>query len=122
MEVLERIIDLSSEERQAHIEAELKLRFGEIFRMSPDAIDSHASIIELGVDSLIATEIVVALKSQLGVDVPLIELLAGPSIQALATQVLAQLEVLIEDAADAEPAPAVAQAEAAAELADAAAR
>jgi len=122
-EVLEQIIDLDAEARIAHIEGELKLRFGEIFRMSPDAIDSRASIIELGVDSLIATEISVALKGQLGVDVPLIELLAGPSIETLAAKVLAQLEALIEDAGSEAPAPApAAAATAPAELAEAAAR
>ncbi len=120
LQVLEQIIDLGTDERKAHIEGELKLRFGEIFRMSPDAIDSRASIIELGVDSLIATEISVALKAQLGVDVPLIELLAGPSIETLATKVLAQLEALIDDAASAAPAePAAPSAAPAAEAAQA---
>lgn len=98
LEVLETIIDFDTDGRTAYVQRELRAKFGEIFRMSPEAIDAQTSIIKLGVDSLIATEISVALRSLLGVDIPPVELLSGPSIQLLSARVTAQLEAMIEDA------------------------
>ena len=97
MEILENIINKDSEERRAYIQQELAIRFGAIFKMSPESISPHASIIDLGVDSLMSVEISMALKTQLGVDIPTIELISGPSISTLATKILTQIEALIEE-------------------------
>lgn len=97
MEFLMRILDVGSEERKAYIQRELAIRFGEIFKMSPDAINVHASIIDLGVDSLISAEISAALKSQLGVEISMIELLSGPSIVVIGAKILTQIEAVIAE-------------------------
>ncbi|MET0357569.1 MAG: SDR family NAD(P)-dependent oxidoreductase [Cellvibrio sp.] len=97
MEVLENIINKDSEGRKAYIQQELAVRFGAIFKMAPESISPHASIIDLGVDSLMSVEISMALKTQLGVDIPTIELISGPSIAILATKILTQLEALIDE-------------------------
>lgn|GEM_PF-2324409 len=97
MEVLENIIDKDSEERTQYVQHELAVRFGAIFKMPAEAINPNTSIIDLGVDSLMAVEISMALKTQLGVDIPTIELISGPSIAMLATKILVQIEELIEE-------------------------
>ncbi|MFP5390881.1 MAG: SDR family NAD(P)-dependent oxidoreductase [Gammaproteobacteria bacterium] len=107
IEILEQIIDIGPEERKAYMQGELAARFAQVFKMSPEAINVHASIIDLGVDSLVAAEISMTLRSQLGVEIPLIDLLSGPSIETLAARILAQIVALIdevteEDLADAE--------------------
>ena len=99
MEFLIRILDVGTEERKAYIQRELANRFGEIFKMSPDAINVNSSIIDFGVDSLISAEISTALKSQLGVEISMIELLSGPSIVVLSAKILTQIEALIEEVA-----------------------
>jgi len=99
MEFLIRILDVGPEERKSYIQRELAIRFGEIFKMSPDAINVHASIIDFGVDSLISAEISSALKSQLGVEISMIELLSGPSIVVLSSKILVQIEAIIEEVA-----------------------
>ena len=98
LEILNAIVDSGPEERRTYVQRELAVRFGEIFKMSPDEINVHASIIDLGVDSLIAAEITMALRTQLGVEIPLIEMLSGPSIVNLAEKILTQIEALIDEA------------------------
>lgn len=92
------VIDASPEERRQHVQGQLTARFGQIFKMEPSQINVHASIIDLGVDSLIAAEITMALRAELGVEIALIDMLSGPSIASLAERILAQIEALIEEA------------------------
>lgn len=99
------VIDAGPEQRRQYVQAQLSARFGQIFKMDPGQINVHASIIELGVDSLIAAEITMALRAELGVEIALIDMLSGPSIVSLSERILAQIEALIEEAAAHESAP-----------------
>jgi acyl transferase domain-containing protein/acyl carrier protein len=100
IQILEDILELNQDQKMDYIVNKLQVKFGEIFHMTSDSVNTSASIVELGVDSLIATEIVVSLKSEFGVDISLMEMLSGPSIYQLAENILSQLHQMIESAYD----------------------
>lgn len=59
-----------------------------VFGGGPDEVDVGASLLDLGLDSLMAVELKGALEKDLAVSVPLGDLLGGPTVTELATLVL----------------------------------
>jgi len=69
----------------------LRQEVSEILRVAPDRIDASRSIYEMGLDSLMGVELVVALESRFGVRLPVMTINESPTIDKLAARILAQL-------------------------------
>ena len=70
----------------------LKSEVGEILRVSPEKIDSVQSMYDMGLDSLMGVELVVALESLFGIRLPVMALSQSPTIMKLAEQIIQQLK------------------------------
>ena len=71
---------------------ELTTVFARILDAVPEKLDVSVSIDNMGLDSLMLTELQVWIVRLLDINLPLIKLLKGPSIASLSTDLLAQLE------------------------------
>jgi acyl carrier protein len=69
----------------------LKSEIGEILRTAPDKIDSLRPIQEMGFDSLMGVELVVAVENRFGVRLPVLALNDGPTANKLAALIIKQL-------------------------------
>jgi len=63
----------------------LKVEIGEILRFTADKIDANRSLPEMGLDSLMAVELAVAVESRFGVRLPVMALSESPNIAKLAS-------------------------------------
>ena len=85
------LTELSEEELQAVVADMLRQELGEILRIPPDKIAADRPIQELGMDSLMGVELVVALEDRFGVKLPVLALSESPTIVRLADRLIAQL-------------------------------
>lgn len=69
----------------------LKHQVGEILRVPVDKIDPTRSIYDMGLDSLMGVELVVAMESVFGTRLPVMALSESPTIAKLAERLIAQL-------------------------------
>jgi NADPH:quinone reductase-like Zn-dependent oxidoreductase/acyl carrier protein len=69
----------------------LRQELGEILRVSPDKIDPSKSVYDMGLDSLMGVELVIALESRFGIRLPVMALSESPTITKLADRIIAQL-------------------------------
>jgi acyl carrier protein len=69
----------------------LKQQVGEILRVPTDKIDPTRSIYDMGLDSLMGVELVVAMESVFGTRLPVMALSESPTIAKLAERLIAQL-------------------------------
>ena len=74
----------------------LQFEVGEILRVSPDKIDPARSLYDMGLDSLMGLELVMALEARFGIRLPVMALSESQSIAKLAERILA----LMRGAAD----------------------
>jgi amino acid adenylation domain-containing protein len=88
--------------RQPLLEAHLRQRVARVLGTSPDRVEVERPLPELGLDSLLAVELLTAVRLDLGVQLPVVKLLQGTSTRGLAGLVLAQLAL---DGADAAASP-----------------
>ena len=84
--------ELSDADLLATLTEMLKREVGEILRVSPDKIDPARSIYDMGLDSLMGVELVVALESRFGTRLPVMALSQSPTILKLAEQIIQQLK------------------------------
>jgi phthiocerol/phenolphthiocerol synthesis type-I polyketide synthase C len=103
---LERMLrELPPEELQTAITDMLRTEVGEILRIAPDKIDPGRPMQEMGFDSLMGVELVVAVENRFGVRLPVLALSNSPTVAKLATWVIKQLRgeesAAIVDEADA---------------------
>jgi phthiocerol/phenolphthiocerol synthesis type-I polyketide synthase C len=73
-----------SEERQRLLETYLRDQVAIKLGLAPSRLDIEQPLSQLGVDSLVATELRTQMDRDLGIVVPVVELLDGPSIAKLA--------------------------------------
>lgn len=59
--------------------------------MPASKLDRHQPLNSQGLDSLVAVELKNTLKNDLGIDLPMIRFIQGPSIAQLSAQVLTQI-------------------------------
>jgi acyl transferase domain-containing protein/NADPH:quinone reductase-like Zn-dependent oxidoreductase/acyl carrier protein len=64
---------------------------GEILQIAPDKIDPTLSMYDMGLDSLMGVELVVALESRFGTRLPVMALSQSPTIVKLAEKIIQQL-------------------------------
>jgi phthiocerol/phenolphthiocerol synthesis type-I polyketide synthase C len=69
----------------------LKIEIGEILRMAPDKIDATLSMQQMGLDSLMGVELVVAIENRFGTRLPVMALSDSPTVAKLAAWIIKQL-------------------------------
>ena len=69
----------------------IKVEVAEILRASVDKLDTHQSMFEMGLDSLMGVELAIALEGRFGVRLPVMALSESPTIAKLAARMIAQL-------------------------------
>ncbi len=80
-----------SDERQLLLETYFHEQVARVLRMPASKLDRHQPLNSQGLDSLVAVELKNKLKNDLGVDLPMIRFIQGPSIAQLSAQVLTQI-------------------------------
>jgi phthiocerol/phenolphthiocerol synthesis type-I polyketide synthase C len=89
---LRRLLNELPEEELLHTVVEmLKVEIGDILRMAPDKIDATLSVQQMGLDSLMAVELVVAVESRFGTPLPVMALSDSPTLTKLAVWIIGQL-------------------------------
>lgn len=75
----------------ALIARHLKAEMGAILRLAPEDIDAQRSLADLGMDSLMAMELRLAVRRKLGIELPITAIADGLSIDAVGRKVLARI-------------------------------
>ena len=83
--------ELPEEELLNTVVEMLKVEIGDILRMAPDKIDATLSVQQMGLDSLMAVELVVAVESRFGTPLPVMALSDSPTLAKLAVWIIGQL-------------------------------
>ena len=78
-------------EAQAYLLSVLKQVVGGILRANPDKLAEQVPLQNLGLDSLMGVELVVAIENQLGVRLPVLTISEQPTLQSLAQKLLGLL-------------------------------
>ena len=86
------LAELSDDELHAALTQMIKNEVGEILRVSPEKIDPNRSIYDMGLDSLMGVELVVALESRFGIQLPVMALSQSPTIAKLSERIGLQLK------------------------------
>src|SRR5690606_20915089 len=66
----------------------LKTEVGEILRVPADKIDADVSVYDMGLDSLMGVELVVALENRFGIRLPVMALNESPTLSKLASRLV----------------------------------
>ncbi|MCJ9713426.1 acyl carrier protein, partial [Bordetella hinzii] len=66
----------------------LKTEIGEILRVPADKIDAERSIYDMGLDSLMGVELIVALENRFGIRLPVMALSESPTVNKLAGRLI----------------------------------
>ncbi|MET3119274.1 phthiocerol/phenolphthiocerol synthesis type-I polyketide synthase C [Undibacterium sp. GrIS 1.8] len=91
-DIQELLTQLSDEELQVVVIGMIKHEVGEILRVDPEKIDATLSIYDMGLDSLMGVELVLALESRFGVRLSVMTLNATPTIVKLAEKLIQLLK------------------------------
>jgi amino acid adenylation domain-containing protein len=75
-------------ERAALVEGYLRRRVARVLRLAEARVDPEKPLHRLGLDSLMAVELKNGIEADLGVTVPMVRFLQGPSVSQLAVQLL----------------------------------
>ncbi|MCD2512437.1 type I polyketide synthase [Comamonas endophytica] len=86
------LAELSDAELQVTLTDMIKSEVGEILRVSPEKIDPNRSIYDMGLDSLMGVELVVALEGRFGIQLSVMALSQSPTIAKLAERIGLQLK------------------------------
>ncbi|HWW22092.1 MAG TPA: SDR family NAD(P)-dependent oxidoreductase [Steroidobacteraceae bacterium] len=83
--------ELPAEQLQDAVTDLLRAEVGEILRIAPDKIDALRPMQEMGFDSLMGVELVVAVENRFGVRLPVLVLSDSPTVSKLAAWIIKQL-------------------------------
>ncbi len=84
--------EMSAEELLALVGEVLRREVGEILRIPPDRLEARQPLRELGMDSLMGMELLTAVEEQFGVNLQVMALSEGPSIEALVERIARDLK------------------------------
>ncbi|HEX2150379.1 MAG TPA: SDR family NAD(P)-dependent oxidoreductase, partial [Stellaceae bacterium] len=84
--LVERLAGLSHDEAVVLLKTAIAEEAANILRLPPAAVDPLRPLSEMGMDSLMAVELRLALESRLRVDLPLMSLAEGTSVASIATR------------------------------------
>src|SRR5262249_7237480 len=73
------------------LEGQLREQIARVLRLPADAVDVDQPLSGLGIDSLMAVELKNRIEADLGVTVPMVTFLEGPSVRDLSEFLVAQL-------------------------------
>lgn len=91
--ILEHIRDLPEDRKMETVLNHIKIRIGEVMQSdSPEGIDADKSLMELGLDSLMITELRTGLRKDFSIDLPFTEFLQQPSVKELSNAITNQLK------------------------------
>ena len=85
------LAELSDTEQLSTVTKMLKEELGEILQVSPDKIDATRSMYDMGLDSLMGVELVVALEARFGMRLPVMALNQNPTLAKLAEFIIQKL-------------------------------
>lgn len=89
----EKLLAAPPEERSEMLESYIQEQVAKVLRIPPSRLDREKSLMNTGLDSLMALELKNRIESNLAIDLPVTNLIKGPSIKELAAQLLDQLTV-----------------------------
>jgi len=84
--------ELPPEELHAALAELLKEEVSEILRTAPEKIDINKSVYDMGMDSLMAVELITAVDQRFGINLPVMALSEGPTIAKLSERIILQLK------------------------------
>ena len=93
--LLQQLRSLSFSERQEHLQDYIQAQIAQVSGLQPDQIDPHTSLLNLGLDSLMAIEFRNRLINELGIELPIAVLIEGANIVDLASQMSQQIQANI---------------------------
>ncbi|MBV8848846.1 MAG: SDR family NAD(P)-dependent oxidoreductase, partial [Methylobacteriaceae bacterium] len=82
------IANASPEEAQAHVATMLIEEVARIMKLATDRIEPQRALAELGMDSLMAVELRLAVEQRFGISVPLLALSEGATVTAMAARIV----------------------------------
>ncbi|HEX9139943.1 MAG TPA: SDR family NAD(P)-dependent oxidoreductase, partial [Steroidobacteraceae bacterium] len=82
---------LGAEERSAALTEILRAELAEILRIAPERIEPGASLLDMGMDSLMAVELATSIEMRLGIEFSVFALSGGPTIENIVERVLRML-------------------------------
>jgi NADPH:quinone reductase-like Zn-dependent oxidoreductase/acyl carrier protein/NADP-dependent 3-hydroxy acid dehydrogenase YdfG len=94
-----RLEDLEPDELVAALAAVLCEEIGAVLRIAPERIEHGVSLFDVGMDSLMAMELAMALEARLEVKLPLMALSEGPTVARLAQRLVRELRPDLADEA-----------------------
>jgi phthiocerol/phenolphthiocerol synthesis type-I polyketide synthase C len=86
------IASLPDDQLHATFVEMLKAEVGSILRIAPEKIDANGSLYDMGLDSLMGVELVVALEERFGTRLPIMALSQNPTLTKLAEKLILQLK------------------------------
>jgi phthiocerol/phenolphthiocerol synthesis type-I polyketide synthase C len=99
--------ELPEEEVLSTVAGMLKVEIGEILLIAPEKIDPARPVHEMGFDSLMGVELVVAVEHRFGVRLPVLALSDSPTVNGLAAWIIKQLRSEDSTAATVDQADAI---------------
>jgi acyl transferase domain-containing protein/NADPH:quinone reductase-like Zn-dependent oxidoreductase/NADP-dependent 3-hydroxy acid dehydrogenase YdfG/aryl carrier-like protein len=87
----DQLVALNAEEREARLTHLLVKAVAPILGARPESLCGDRRLSDLGLDSLMATQLSSTLQAQLGVNVPVMRLLKGPTLAELAKELVPKL-------------------------------
>lgn len=87
-ELVDSLLLLPEEKRQAEVESRFLETMAAILKIPTSRIDARKSISDLGIDSLVAVELIVAIQRSMGIEMTTVDLLSAPTVSDLAASAL----------------------------------
>src|SRR5262249_20169380 len=93
-----KLLDGTSAEQIACLEREVLTMVSSVLHANAQDVDRRTALTDLGIDSLMAVELKNRIRHDVGVDLPLVKLLEGPSAAELSRLLLAHIKLTGLDA------------------------
>jgi 1-acyl-sn-glycerol-3-phosphate acyltransferase len=86
--VLDKLLERPESERREELSQHLRRRVAKILGASTERVEPNVPLTDMGMDSLMAVELMTVLKNDLTIDIPAVKLLQGVTLNQLAEKVL----------------------------------